>query len=666
MDEFHWLRDRSDPAVLKHLEAENRRTEEAMRHTRGLQEQLYREIRGRIQETDRSVPEKIDDYWYYSRTEEGKQYPIYCRREPELVLLDQNELAEGCAYLRVGEIRVSPRHDLLAFSTDTDGSEVYTLAVKDLRAGELLPDRIPNTYYGLEWANDNRTLFYTTLDATKRPYRLYRYRLGGESELLFEERDERFYLHLHKARSRRYLFVTLESKTATEVWYLDADAPGGALQVVQPREPNHEYAVEHHDDRFFIVTNAQARNFRLMEAPTAACGKESWREVIPHRQEVKLDGVAAFEGHLAIFERERGLRAIRIRNLSTGETHPVEFPEPVYTVTPGANPEFRTTVLRFEYSSLTTPRSVYDYDMNTRGRTLLKQYEVRGGYDASQYQAERLFASAPDGVEVPISLVYRRGLRLDGRNPCYLYGYGAYGHSIEPAFSSDRLSLLDRGFVYAIAHVRGGGEMGRAWYEDGKLLKKKNTFTDFVACAERLIEAGFTSPERLVASGGSAGGLLVGAVLNLRPELFAAAFTRVPFVDVLNTMLDETLPLTVTEFEEWGNPKDPVYYEYIRSYSPYDNLRDAPYPHLLVTAGFNDPRVSYWEPAKWVARLRRHAPPDRVILLKTDLGAGHGGPSGRYERMRETAFEYAFLLDRLGLSTPSPHVPPRTDAGPSG
>ncbi|HZS49784.1 MAG TPA: S9 family peptidase [Bryobacterales bacterium] len=659
VDEYSWLRERSNPEVIRYLEEENRYTEAVMKHTEPLQAALYEEMRRRIKETDLSVPEKIDNYFYYQKTVEGQQYPVFCRKRdaqdaPEEIILDQNALAAGHNYFRLGVHQPSPNHRLFAFSTDTNGSETYTLALKDLSTGELLKDQIPETYYGLAWGNDNKTFFYTTLDPAKRPYRLFRHTVGTDpahDKLVYEEKDEKFFVHISKTRSRKYILLTLESETSSEVRYLSADEPTGEFRVVEPRRPNVEYGVEHHGDRFFIVTNENAKNFKLMDAPVSDPSRRNWKEVIPHREAVKLDGVDAFENHLVIYERENGLRKMRIRNMSTGEIRAVDFPEPVYTFFPATNPEFHTHLLRFNYTSLVTPRSVFDYDMNTGRRELKKQYEVLGGYEPERYQSERVFAQAPDGASVPISLVYKKGLARDGKNPLLLYAYGAYGLSTDPVFSPDRLSLLDRNFIFAIAHVRGGGEMGRSWYENGKLLHKKNTFTDFIACAEHLIAEGYTAKDRLVIYGGSAGGLLIGAVLNMRPELFKIAIAKVPFVDVINTMLDESLPLTVTEFEEWGNPKEKQYYDYMKSYAPYENVAAKAYPHMLVTTGLNDPRVSFWEPAKWVARLRKVKTDENVLLLKTNMGAGHGGASGRYDRLKETAFEYAFILDLLGMGS---------------
>ncbi len=665
-DNYFWLRDRNNPEVIRHLEAENRYTAAVMKDTEPLQARLYEEILARIQQTDLSVPEKIGDYFYYARTEEGKQYGIFCRKKGGLqareeVLLDQNELAQGHKYFRVGARRVSPDHRLLAYSTDTTGAEVYTLVFKDLATGRLLPDQIPNTYYSLEWGNDNQHVFYVTLDEAKRPYRAWRHRLGTRREddaLLYEEKDEMFFLRVTKTKSKRYLLLDLESKTTSEVHYLEAGQPAGQFRVFHPRQHLMEYSVDHHGEKFYIVTNDNAKNFKVMETPVANTAKANWKEFLPHRPAVKVDGLETFRHHLVVYERENGLRAMRSRDMRNGEVHYVEFPEPVYTFQPARTEEFDTNLLRFEYTSLVTPRSVFDYNLETRRRELQKEYEVLGGYDRARYQSERLFATAPDGARVPISLVYKKGLAKSGKNPLLLYGYGSYGMPNEPGFSSDRLSLLDRGFVYALAHIRGGGEMGRPWYEDGKLLRKKNTFTDFIACAEHLVAQKYTSPERLAIYGGSAGGLLMGAVVNLRPELFRVVVAKVPFVDVINTMIDPTIPLTVTEWEEWGNPKDKQYYEYMKSYSPYDNVGKKRYPHMLVTSGLNDPRVAYWEPAKWTAKLRATKTDQNVLLLKTNLGAGHGGPSGRYERMKETAFDYAFILKMLGMERQRPESKP--------
>jgi oligopeptidase B len=658
VDDYFWLRDRSDPRVIAHLEAENSYTTTVMRHTEGLQERLYQEMRGRIKEADVSAPEQLDQYYYYSRTEAGGQYPILCRKRQSLdaeeeTLLDQNPLAAAHSYFRVGVTAVSPDHRLLAYCVDTSGAEEFTLYIKDLTTGELLGEAVSSTSLGVAWANDSRTLFYTVLDEARRPCRLYRHVVGGSPStdtLVYFESDESFFLDVNRTRSRKFLLLDIASHSTSEVRFLDADHPEGDFQLVEPREAGIEYSVAHHGSHFFITTNDGATNFRLAQAPVESPGKANWSPVLPCREGVKLDGADAFSDHLALYEREAGLPQIRILDLSSGEDHLITFPEPAYTVRAHRNPEFNTSLLRFTYTSLVTPSSVVDYDMTTRSWAVRKQTEVLGGYDKSRYRSERIFAIAPDGQRVPISLVYRAPLHLDATRPLLLHGYGAYGLSYDPVFSSNTLSLLDRGFVVGIAHVRGGEEMGRKWYEDGKLLQKRNTFTDFIACAEHLLDQGYTAPDRMVINGGSAGGLLMGAVTNMRPDLFRVVIAEVPFVDVVNTMLDASLPLTVIEYDEWGNPNDPAAYSYIRSYSPYDNLERKDYPSILVTAGLNDPRVAYWEPAKWTARLRVLKTDDHRLLLRTNMGAGHGGPSGRFDFLREIAFKYAFMLDVLGVS----------------
>ena len=625
-----------------------------MKPTLPLQARLYDEMLGRIKQTDLSVPVQRDDFFYYTRTEEGKQYAIYCRKKglldaPEEVLLDGNVLAEGHKYFRVGNFMASPDHRLLAYSTDFEGNEMYTIRVKDLDTGALLPDEIPNTYYSLEWAHDNATFFYTVLDDALRPYQVFRHTLGIErNTLVYHEPDERFTVALTATRSRAYIFINIESSLTSEVRYLSSNDPGGEFRALLPRVFETEYDATHHGDSFFIRTNDSAKGFRVVEAPVEDPAKENWKEVVPGRAGITIESVTAFEDYLVTEERHRGLMQICIRDFRTGEQHSIDYPEPVYTAELGANAEFRTKLLRFHYTSLVTPASVYDYNMETRERELKKRQEVLGGYEPSLYQSERIYAVAQDGVEVPISLVYKKGAPRDGRAPLLLYGYGSYGISIDPSFSSDLLSLLDRGFVYAIAHIRGGMDMGKPWHEDGRLLKKKNTFTDFIACAEHLIARQYTSSERLAITGGSAGGLLMGAVINMRPDLFAAVVTRVPFVDSLNTALDPSLPLTVGEYEEFGNPAIREFYDYMKSYAPYENVGPREYPAILITAGLNDPRVSYWEPAKWTAKLRALKKDTRLLLLKTNMGAGHFGASGRYEHLKETAFNYAFLLGVFG------------------
>lgn len=658
VDDYYWLRERENPEVLSYLRAENVYTEEVMKHSEAFREKLYEEFVGRIKETDVSAPEKIDDYYYYSRTEKGKQYPIHCRKRGTLdadeeVLLDENVLAEGHDYFEVGVFKVSPNHKLVAYSADVNGNESYTLRIMNLESGELYDEAIPNTYYGVEWANDNETIFYNTLDEAQRPYKMYRHRLGASPDddtLVIHESDDAYFLGLSKTKSRSFLLMRLRSNTTTEVRFLDADEPEGEFRTVHPRQHKMEYYVAHGGDLFYILTNDGARNFKLMKVPVADPRKGNWRTIIRHRNRVKIDDVEVFARHLVVYERENGLKKIRIVDLKSGEHHYVDFPEPVYTFDAGNNPVFDSSFLRFTYSSLVTPRSVYDYDMNTRARELVKRYEVLGGYDPSCYQSERVFAVAGDGTKIPISLVYKKDTVKDGSAPLMLYGYGAYGSTVETHFLSYRVSLLDRGFIFAIAHVRGGGELGRHWYEQGKLLNKKNTFSDFIACAEHLTRRKYSSAGNIAISGGSAGGLLMGAATNMRPDLFRCVIAHVPFVDVVTTMLDESIPLTVIEFEEWGNPAEKKYFEYMQSYSPYDNLTGGDYPNMLVTAGLNDPRVQYWEPAKWVAKLRAVKSDENLLLLRTKMGQGHSGASGRYDYLRDLAFEYAFLFHCFGIT----------------
>jgi oligopeptidase B len=655
VDEWYWLRDRDDPQTIAYLEAENAYTDAMTAHTAQLQERLYEEIRGRIQETDESAPVPHGGHWYFRRAVEGLQYPIHCRRKnmetgPEQVLLDENELAEGHEYFRLGVLTVSPDHAKLAYSTDVTGAERYTLRVRGLDSGRDMADEIPNTYYGLAWSSDSRTLFYSRPDETMRPFQVWRHVLGtdpGEDVCVFEESDERFYASVFRTRSGAFVVLSLDSMVTSEVRVLDASQPAGDFRIVEPRRQGIEYALDHRGERFVIVTNDEAPNFRLLEAPVDTPGREHWRELIPHREDVRLLGVDAFADHLALYERANALRRIRVVDPDTAEGESLEQPEPVYAARPGENREFETNVLRFHYASLVTPPSVVDYDVSTGERTVRKTEPVIG-YRPEEYATERTWATAPDGERVPLSLVYRRD-RAKAPGPALLLGYGSYEASSDPEFSSPRVSLLDRGFLVAIAHVRGGGELGRRWYEHGKLEHKRNTFTDFVACAEHLVEEGWTSPAQLAARGGSAGGLLMGAVVNLRPDLFGAIVAEVPFVDVVTTILDESLPLTVIEWEEWGNPKDRRFYELMKAYSPYDNVEAKDYPSMLVTAGLHDSRVAYWEPAKWVAKLRALKTDSNPLLLRTRLGTGHAGPSGRYERWREDAFVYAFVLDALGV-----------------
>ena len=656
-DDYFWLRERGKPQVMDYLTAENAYAEAVMGHTADLREELYRQMRGRIKEEDYTVPVKDGDYYYYDRTEEGKQYSIQCRKKGKLeateeVILDENELAAGLDYMEIGQLAVSPNHRLLAYSVDTNGSEIYTIYVKDLKSGELLADRVPRAYYPLVWGNDNKTLFYTVLDDALRPYQLYRHKLGTDylnDELVYTENDQAFELGIAKTRSKKYILLTLESNTTTEVHYLRADRLQEQFKVHHPRQPQMEYYVSHRDKQFYILTNDGAPNFKLMRVSVKKPSKRNWVEILPHRDSVKLEGFDLFKDYLVVYKRVNGLKQIGVTELKSGKSHEIEFPEPTYHLWPEENREFDTRLLRFTYTSLVTPTTVYDYDMKERTRELKKRKEVLGGYDPEQYQSERVFAPAADGSMIPISLVYRKGLKRDGTNPVYLNGYGAYGISSNTYFSSNRLSLLDKGFVYAIAHVRGGGEMGRYWYDQGKLLNKKNTFTDFIACAEFLIAEQYTSPEKLAAGSGSAGGLLIGAIANMRPDLFEVLVADVPFVDLINTMLDPSIPLTVIEYEEWGNPNEKEYFDYMMSYSPYDNVIAQEYPNMLITAGLNDPRVQYWEPAKWAARLRAAKTDNNLLVLKTNMGAGHGGSSGRFDYLKEIAFEYAFIFDAFGI-----------------
>jgi oligopeptidase B len=658
-DPYYWMRDKTNPEVIAYLEEENAYTKAMMADAEDLQTELYEEMKGRIKETDTSAPVKIDDYYYYSRTEEGKQYPIYCRKRDRLdnkeeVLLDHNELAKDHTFLDLGVFEVSPDHQLLAYSINTDGSERYTVCVKDLTTGELLTDVVENTYYSLEWRNDSRSFFYTTLDDAMRPSDVHVHTLGTDSREdtpVFSESDERFFVSVSKSRSKKYIFIESGSKVTTEVYFLDADIADTALKVISPRQQGHEYYVEHHDESFFILTNDQGQNFRLVKTPVTAAGSDDWTEVISHRDEVMLDSFDVFKDYLVLYELVNGLINVRIQHFGDQSEHYVQFSEEVYAVRGVDNPTFDTVTLRLAYSSLVTPESVYDYRMDTKERQLVKQEEVLGGYDSMQYETKRVWATAADGARIPISLAYKKASLQTGRpNPCWLYGYGSYGMVLSPSFSANRISLLDRGFIFAIAHIRGGGEKGRGWYQAGKYLQKENTFSDFIASAEHLITEGYTSKEELMVCGRSAGGLLIGSVLNKRPELFKAAIADVPFVDVMTTMLDPTIPLTVTEYEEWGNPNDKEYYTYMRSYSPYDNVRAGDYPHLLVTAGLNDPRVQYWEPAKWVAKLRTAKTDNNTLLLKTEMEQGHMGASGRYDLLKEIAFEYAFALKILSVT----------------
>ncbi|HEY4612262.1 MAG TPA: S9 family peptidase [Bacteroidota bacterium] len=658
-DNYFWLNKRENPKTIEYLNAENAYTEKLMEPTKGLQEKLFEEIKGRIKQTDTSVPYKLDDYVYYVRFEEGKEYPIYCRKRAtgeatEEVMVDANELAKGKSYLAVAGREISNAQNLLAFAVDTVGRRIYTIYFKNLETGEMLKDEIPNVTGNMAWANDNKTLFYTRQDPTTlRWFRIFRHTLGTDPSndtIVFEEKDETFNCGVFKTKSKKFVMIATNQTLSSEYRYLDAANPNRAFTVLQPRERDLEYSADHFEGNFYIRTNFGAKNFRLMKTPIAKTGKENWQEVIPHRTDVLLGGFQIFKDYLVLQERKGGLTHIRVMPWQGSGEHYLQFNEPAYAAFLSTNLDFDTKLVRYQYSSLKTPNSVYDYDMVQHEKTLLKRDEVLGGYDPEQYQTERLNAKAADGTMVPISLVYRKGVQKDGSNPLLLYGYGSYGSSMDAGFSSIRVSLLDRGFIFAMAHIRGGQEMGRAWYEDGKLLKKKNTFTDFIDCAQHLVNEKYTNPSRLFCQGGSAGGLLIGAVVNLRPELFKAAIANVPFVDVVTTMLDDTIPLTTSEYDEWGNPNEKAYYEYMLSYSPYDNVEAKAYPNMLVTTGLHDSQVQYWEPAKWVAKLRAMKTDNNLLLMKTNMEAGHGGASGRYRRYREIAFEYAFLLQLLGVT----------------
>jgi oligopeptidase B len=656
-DDYFWLRHKEDPEVGAYLEAENAYTEAVMGHTEALQASLYKEMLGHIKETDLSVPYREGGWFYYARTEQGQQYPILCRKRgslesPEEITLDVNLLAQGEPFMSLGAYQPSDDGRWLAYSTDNRGFREYTLFVKDLQTGRCDPEHIEKVV-SVAWAADNQTLFYTVEDAAKRSYRLYRHQLGRPVEsdaLVYEEADELFRIGVGRSKSRAYLFLESASHTTSEARFLRADQPEAGWQLITARRHEHEYEVDHHGDVFYVRTNDQGRNFRLVTAPVAAPGTEAWTEVVPHRSDVMLEGLELFKDHLVLVERLQGLPRLRVIDLRSRASHEIPFPEPAYSVAPAANREWDTAVLRYEYQSLVTPRSVFDYDMAARESRLLKQTEVLGGFDPSAYSSERLFAPAPDGAAIPISIVYRKGLTRDGRAPMLLTGYGAYGFPYPVVFNSNRLALLDRGLSVAIAHVRGGGELGKAWHDQGRMQQKRNTFTDFIACAEHLVAQGYTRSERLLISGGSAGGLLMGAVTNMRPDLFHAVVSQVPFVDVLNTMMDASLPLTAGEWEEWGDPRRREDYDYMKTYCPYTNLAAQHYPALLVETSLHDSQVMYWEPAKYVARLRALKRDARPLLLKTNMTAGHGGASGRYDYLREIAFQYAFMLDQLGIT----------------
>ena len=657
IDHYYWLRERDNPEVINYLKAENAYTKEILKPAEELQEKLYNEIVGRIKQDDESVPYRKNGYYYYTRYEEGKEYPLYCRKKGSLkakeeIMLNANEMAEGHDFFSISGHSISPDNKMIAFGVDTVGRRKYSIKFKNLENGEILEDELDNTTGNAAWADDNRTIFYTLKDKALRPYKVFKHVIGSEpakDKEIYHEDDETFVTYAYRSKSQDFIMIGCRSTMSDEYWYLPSDTPESDFQIIQPRERGLEYSVSHYGDYFYIVTNLDAQNFRLMKAKIDNTSKEYWQEVIPHREDVLLSGIEIFKDYLVVEERKNGLAQINIKNWNSDEEHYLDFGEETYLAYPSVNPEFDTEILRYKYTSLTTPSSTYDYNMKTQEKVLKKQQEVLGGFDSDDYTAKRLYATAHDGVKIPISLVYKKDTKIDGNSPCLLYSYGSYGASTEPYFSSARLSLLNRGFVFAMAHIRGGQEMGRYWYEDGKLLKKKNTFKDFISCAEKIIEENYTNPDKLFAMGGSAGGLLMGAIANMRPELFEGIIAAVPFVDVVTTMLDESIPLTTGEYDEWGNPNKKEYYDYMLSYSPYDNVEAKEYPHMLVTTGLHDSQVQYWEPAKWVAKLRDMKTDDNLLLLHTNMEAGHGGASGRFRRYRETAMEYAFMLSLLDI-----------------
>ncbi|MDA3823372.1 MAG: S9 family peptidase [Bacteroidales bacterium] len=658
IDNYYWLRERENPDVISYLDAENAYRKAGMKSTEKLHEKLFEEIVGRIKQTDESVPYKKNGYYFYTRYEEGKEYPIYCRKEGSLeakeeIMLNVNEMAEGYSYYSVNGLSLSTNNRYLSFGVDSVSRRIYTIQVKDLKTGKILEDMIPMTTGGSTWANDNKTFFYTTKDEqTLRSNEIHQHSLGSSTNddvLVYTENDETFNTYVYKTKSEKYIVIGSGSTMTTEYQVADANNPKAKFKIIQPRTRGLEYSISHFGDYFYIVTNLEAKNFRLMKTPVTKTNIENWKEVIAHREDVMLEGIELFKEFMVVDERKEGLNQLRIISMKDNSEYYMDFWEEVYTAGVSYNPEFDTKTLRFSYASLTTPSSTFDYDMITKDKTLLKQQEVLGSFSSDDYEAKRIYATAADGKKIPMSIVYKKGIELNGKNPAMIYGYGSYGYTMDPRFSSVRLTLLDRGFVYAIAHVRGGEIYGRGWYEDGKLFNKNNTFTDFNSCSEALIEQGYTNPDKLYAMGGSAGGLLMGAIINLRPDLYNGVIAAVPFVDVVTTMLDETIPLTTGEYDEWGNPNKKKAYEYMLSYSPYDQVEAKDYPNLLVTTGLHDSQVQYWEPAKWVAKLRDMKTDDNKLYMYCNMDTGHGGASGRFERYKETAMEYAFIFMLEGI-----------------
>lgn len=672
IDNYYWMRlsdeqknapedqrDQQTKDVLEYLYAENDYTKKALAHTEDFQKKLFDEMKGRIKETDQSVPVKLNGYWYYTRYEAGKDYPYHCRKKDSMetgteeILINGPALAAGLDYWALGGYSVSESNRLLAYSEDKLSRRIYTVRFKNLETGEMLSDVLEGVSGNAVWANDESTVFYVKKDdVTLREFQIWRHTLGtpqSQDVLVFQEDDEEFSCFVYKTKSRKYMVIGSHQTLSSEYRVLEANNPNGQFRIIQPRERNHEYGIDHYGDKFYITTNWNARNFRLMECPEDKTTKENWKEIIPHREDVLFEGVDIFKNYYVATERKNGLNQLKVVKWSDNSSYYIPFQDPAYAVGVSANPEFDTDIVRFSYSSLTTPNSTYDFNMATQEKALMKQQEIVGGHNPDEYNSERIFATAKDGTKVPISLVYKKGTKLDGSAPLLLYAYGSYGYSLDAGFSSTRLSLLDRGGIFAIAHIRGGQEMGRYWYEEGKLLKKKNTFTDFIDCAEYLLEKKYTSKDRLFAMGGSAGGLLMGAVTNMRPDLWKGVISSVPFVDVVTTMLDESIPLTTGEFDEWGNPKNKEYYDYMLSYSPIDNIERKDYPNILVTTGYWDSQVQYWEPAKYVAKLRDMKTDNNLLLLHINMEAGHGGKSGRFEALKEVAMEYAFMLDLVGI-----------------
>lgn len=661
-DNYYWLNERENPEVISYLEAENDYWKAKMKHTEAFQEKLFAEMKGRIKETDVSVPYNLDGFSYYNRYEEGQQYPVYCRRKinteaeaslgKEEVMIDVNEMAKGHDFCQVYGLSVSNNNRVVGFFIDTVGRRKYTLQFKDLETGKMLADKILDTD-GFAWANDNKTVFYVKKDpVTLRECKVYKHVLGydpAEDELIFHDTDESMYVGIGRTKSKQFIIIASGGTISSEWRYLDADNPNGQFKVFLPKERDHLYSIDHFEDKFYIRTNRNAKNFKMMETSISNTAEANWKEVIPHRTDVLFEDFEVFKDFLVIQERIKGLTALRIRPWKDSKEHYLDFGEPTYTAYTSVNPEFDTKILRYTYTSMTTPNSTYDYNMVSKEKKLLKQQEVLGGYNPADYVTERLWAAAKDGTKVPISLVYKKGLKKDGKAPMLLYSYGSYGISSNATFSSTRLSLLNRGFVFAMAHIRGGQEMGREWYENGKLLKKKNTFTDFIDCADFLIKQKYAAKDKIFAQGGSAGGLLMGAVTNMRPELWKGIIAQVPFVDVITTMSDTSIPLTTNEFDEWGNPANKEYYDYMLSYSPYDQVDKKAYPNILVTTGLHDSQVQYFEPAKWVAKLREMKTDNNTLMLKTDMSAGHGGKSGRFDALKDVAFVYAFMFDLIGI-----------------